>query len=194
MIDFEIGNSKTKADYAGTAHIYFDPKDYDTIQAKTADGTISEAAASAFDSSMDYTVTSALWIESIGFELADKSQITEYFGDTFSTIYFGREPTILMCSGHLSALSGSNTKRNFMALYRDVLRLRKVARTGIVPIIEFTGMVARGAFIDLQLERNSQTDDLYTMSFKFLVAQLMMLNASNTSGITTLDIRFSAVN
>lgn len=194
MIDFPTGNSFTTADYIGAAHIFFSDEDRNTIQAKTADGIISSAAASAFDSSLDYKVTSAIIIETIGFDMADQHMLTEYFGDTFSVVYFGRNPTILTCSGKMSALNGSNTKRNFMALYRDVLRLRKVARTGIVPCVSFTGAVAKGGFIDLQLERSSNIDDMYNMNFKFLVFQLIFLNEINKSGITKLDIRYSAVN
>lgn len=189
-----FGNSFTTSDYIGAANICFSTVDYDTIQAKIASGAISAAAANAFDPLMGYRVTSAMLIESVTFDLADQHMLTEYFGDTFSTVYFGRSPTIIACTGKLSTLAGSNNKRNFMALYRDVLRLRKVARTGIVPVICFTGAYARGAFIDMNLERNSNVEDFYNMAFRFLVFDLLFVNARNTSGVTKLDIRFTPVN
>lgn len=194
MIDFPIGNSLTTADYTGAASIYFDKQDFDAIKKGTSSGEISDAAASAFDSSMDYSVISAFFIDAVGFDMADKYQLVEYFGDTFSNLYFGRDPLIISCTGKLSALIGSNTKRNFMALYRDVLRLRKVAKSGIVPILSFSKAIAKGAFIDLQLERTTQINDFYNIAFKFLVFQLLIINTTNKSGITQLDIRFGAVN
>ena len=194
MIDLPIGNSLTTADYTGAAYICFSEVDYDNLETKVVKGIISSAAASAFDKAMGYRVTGNLLIDSVNFELADVHMLTEYFGDTFSTIYFGRAPTILSCNGKLSALNGNNTKRNFMALYRDVMRLRKVARMGIVPVICFTGAYARGGFIDLTLERNSNVDDYYNLSFRFLVFDLLFFNQTNSGTVTKLDIRFSPVN
>lgn len=194
MFDLPIGNSFTESDYTGASYIFFSESDYNTIQAKTASNVISAAAASAFDSSLGYKVTPAFFIESVNFALMDHHMLTEYFGDTFTALFFGRSPMILECAGKLSSLKGSNTKRNFMALYRDVLRLRKVARTGIVPCISFTGAIAKGAFVDLHLENLSAIDDFYPMAFRFLVFEFMVTNSVNKSGITKLDIRYAAVN
>ena len=191
MIDYPAGINYNKADYLGAASIFINPEDTATFEAKVASGIISDSAASGVDSSLGFKVTGALIIENIAFELVDRHQLVEYFGDTHSTVFFGRNPTILQCGCKLTALRGSNTKRNFMSLYRDVFRLRKVARHGIVPCIEFTGLTAMGAFLDLHIDRNSMVDDLYSITFKFVVFRLIGINLKNKSGVTKVELNFS---
>lgn len=186
---YTSNRSFATTDFTGAAGIYLLSEHYDRVQELVNRRALSAENAARFIRP-DYLDLDLL-ITDVGYTYADHHKLEPHLGDIFSLHFFGRAPIQLNVRAKLLETQGNSARAGLTWLYQHLLRISRVAVTGIVPIIQFVGCHAHGAFLDLSINESSAAEDVRDVSFTFLVFNLYHLNLENTSGVLSSEILFS---
>lgn len=175
------------SDFTGAASIFVTEADYIALQ-NLSPTLVDQTIVRSFFNEGFFDLD--LVIESANFQYADFHRLDEELGDTFSIHYYGKSPIMLMVSGRMFDLAGNGAKHALMAMYRDIFRLSKVAKYKIVPNLEFIGCIASGSLLNLSISENSQSDDILSITFQFLINNLYYSSPDNPGRIKFSSIEF----
>ena len=113
--------------------------------------------------------------------IGEHHKIDQHIGDTFSVHYYGRAPLVVNLQGVLIDSTDSYGKPHLIQLYRDVLRVKAVARSGIAPVVVFPGIAIQGAVTGMTITEDSETQVGILVSINMLVLRLLG-NAPDNEG------------
>lgn len=167
-------------DFKGSAHFFLMSDDHDRLlELDDRHNYFSKSTRSIITSDR---ILVDLVINRVSFQDADFDQLEPHVGETFSHHFYGYSPVMLNVNARLVDTTHSIGKAEFMELYRWLFRARRVARTGIVPVLSFTGCTAQGTMLSLDISESSQLQDVLQVKFAFLVFAMKYQNPLNSRG------------
>ena len=168
------------SDYFVATRSYFKDDFTSIAQFAILDGDLSETNMAGKPINLD------LMVQSVLCNLGDYSKMVGHIGDTFSIHYFGRNPMVVNIQGFLLDSSSNYGKAQLIQLYRDVLRVKAVARSGVAPVLIFPGMIIQGAIAEMSIEETSETQTTLSVSMKMLVIRVLSIAPENTGAKSLL--------
>lgn len=168
------------SDYFVATRSYFKDDFSSVAQFAILDGDLSETNMSGKPVNLD------LMVQSIMCSLGDYSKMVGHIGDTFSIHYFGRNPMAVNLQGFLLDSSSNYGKAQLIQLYRDFLRVKAVARSGIAPVLIFPGMIIQGAVAEMTIEEASETQTTLSVAMKILVIRVLSISPENNGAKSLL--------
>jgi hypothetical protein len=171
--DFVKGQSIDTHDYKGSAAFFITSDGYQrfTKAVSNSSGGVHVALKDIIPGAMTNFQLDFI-IDSIRINNTEVEQLTEYMGDYFNLQFYGRQIPVATITGYISMLRGFDTKKLFMQLYTDLFRVSKVARFGVVPYISYNYpniTTIAGAFLDMNVDRVSEVQDMSSVAFNFLL-------------------------
>lgn len=167
-------------DYFTATSTYFKDDFTSVAHFAVLDGDLSES------NMLGEAVNLDLMIQNVLCSFGDYNKMLAHLGDTFSIHYFGRSPMALNIQGFLVDSSSNYGKADLVKLYRDVLRVKAVARTGVAPVLIFPGMAVQGAISEMNIEENSETQTTISVSMKMLVIRVLAVAPENKGAKSVL--------
>lgn len=161
-------------DYFVATNSYFKDDFTSVAQFALLDGDLSESNMGGKSLNLD------LMIQNVMCAFGDYHKLLGHIGDTFSIHYFGRSPMTVTFQGFLLDSATNYGKAQLIQLYRDVLRVKAVARSGVAPVLIFPGMILQGAIAEMSIEENSETQTTLSVSMKMLVLRMLSIAPNNT--------------
>ena len=147
---FALDSYWSKDDFTGRAAIY---EDENTVQALNID----------------------LVITNVDLTLDEHIQISEYVGDNFGIVCFGKAPLQVTFTATLPDTQLTYGKQYLVDAYKNKLRLSAVARTGKIPVVQFATHYIQGPFISLRITESSQSEDTFVVIMTMIVTQLKVM-------------------
>ena len=130
-------------------------------------------------------------ISNASYNYKDHNQLLPVIGDTFYHFFYGKSPMTLGLQGVVFDVKGPKAITDFKDIYKYLLRISMVAKTGIIPKIMFKNCIVSGAFLSLQTSHNSETYDHATFEAKVLVFKLDYENMENEGQASSVSINYS---
>ena len=178
-----------ESDFEGAANIFILPSDVgkftDVLNNYSA---LANSRAGSFFRGGELNID--LIINKADFTYSDRNHLTPNIGNTFYHKFYGKSPMQISFQGVIIDQDNSKGKPEFMEVYTSLLRINMVAKTKIVPRIEFKKFVASCAFLGIQLSEASSSQDFIPFTANVLVFGLSLNNEDN-QGPKSLDINYS---
>lgn len=133
-----------------------------------------------------------LLVHNVTFALAEQHKLEQHLGDSFEMLYFGMQPTVLQLQGTLLDTPDNSAKRRLTSLYRNLFRIRKVARWGIAPYLVLPGASVCGCFLELGMTEVSESPEIVRVAAGFLVFSMEFSNPDNLNGSTATTFPFTS--
>ena len=187
---------------SGAAFMFYDSEDTATLKTLPWE-EVGDASKSVIK---DGFIDIPLLITGAQTQMTDYHKIESYIGDMYAVHFFGKAPVIYNFTGKVlntgtineGAFEATSDIDTFRNLYKELFRIKAVAKHRIAPQISFTGCVLRGAMLSLNIGYSSQIEDYCPVQFQFLALNITYINPDNTVnaeaegrlGISQLDIDF----
>lgn len=168
------------ADYYVVTSTYFKDDFSEMAKFILLDGDLSSTNASGgTDLKLD------MLIQNVTIPMFEYNKTEGHIGDTFGVHFYGRAQLLVNFEATLIDTMDNYGKAHAVQMYRDVLRPRAVARTGIAPVLVFPGMAFQGTVIEIIFNENSETPTTIGMSIRMLVLR-MLCNAPDNKEVKDL--------
>lgn len=180
-------------DTSEAAKFYLLTQDY--VLAKRKANAEQVISRQMFDEYMDSdgTFLFDLVISSVSHNHGELGRVESYFGDVFAAYFHGRSPISMHVIASLFTLQNSKGKAHFMAAYRDILRITRVAKSLIVPVLTYNGYHVQCAMTNLSVDESSNSDDTIQLSFDLIVFNMLHQKDSSTTSIQNYNFPFVTV-
>ena len=163
------------ADYYVVTSTYFKDDFSEMAKFILLDGDLSSSNASGGpDLNLDFLV------HNVTIPLFEYHKIDGHIGDTFGIQYFGRAQLLVNFESTLIDTMDNYGKAHAVQLYRDVLRPKAVARTGVAPVLVFPGMAFQGTVMEIIFTETSDTPTTIGMSMRMLVLRMLGVAPENS--------------
>ena len=116
-----------------------------------------------------------LVVHSADIVLDEHIQVIDHIGDSFSVFSFGKAPLNVTYTAVMPDSHKTYGKQYLVDAWKNKLRLSAVARTGKVPIMQFTTHFVTGPFTSMRITENSQSEDTLTVVLSMLVTHLKIM-------------------
>lgn len=120
-----------------------------------------------------------LFVQNVQFNLEEHLQVSQYIGDIFGVICFGKKPLHMTVSCILADGPENYGKQYLIDCYKNRLRLSAVARTGNVPVLRCLDSVYSGPVVGMNLNESSDREDVLIVTFTMLVLSLNVVHLGN---------------
>lgn len=120
-----------------------------------------------------------LLVQSVQFNIEEHTQLSQYVGDIFGAICFGKKPLHMTVSCVLADGPENYGKQYLVDCYKNRLRLSAVARTGKVPVLRCLDSMYSGPVVGMQLSERSSQEDVLIVTFTLLVLSLHVAHGGN---------------
>lgn len=120
-----------------------------------------------------------LLVQSVQFNIEEHIQLSQYVGDIFGAICFGKKPLHMTVSCVLADGPENYGKQYLVDCYKNRLRLSAVARTGKVPVLRCLDSMYSGPVVGMQLSERSSQEDVLIVTFTLLVLSLHVAHGGN---------------
>ena len=151
-------------DFSGKATISVGTKDRVNADLKSLSFTshIEGAEAGEFGIPLD------IFVQSMDFQLGEHHITSEYQGNYFGSLYFGKSPIVVNVVAYLLDNSAAHGKQALLEYYKNKLRLTAVANTGVLPRFTLKGYDFAGPWFMLRITESARSEDVLAVVFSFL--------------------------
>lgn len=132
---------------------------------KTAERTLSDNVRKQL---VGNGMTSFL-ITSMSYGFAEKTQVSETFGDSITVMAFGASPVVLNISGFVTDDLDNDWFVRLIYAYKDYIRATKLAKNFDLVRLDMPGSSFVGAILGLDFTQDSSNDALVPFRLQFLV-------------------------
>ena len=162
----------------------------------------SESQASVVSDSMDMLTSGAtgsgydkFLLSNLSFEISEKVQVTEVFGDSSVTYFFGRAPVTVRVTGVLIDSPDNSWLTDWIYAYALLLRGSKTAKNYQQVRLVLPSMTVVGSIISTSIDQQSTSDVAIGFNFTLLMSYFMatppiqiaegITNAANSINFST---------
>lgn len=117
-----------------------------------------------------------LIVTDVEFTISEHVQVMPHIGDTFTWLAHGKSPLTATVSATLVDTPANFGKRHLVDLYRNILRLTAVSRTGKIPALRVPGAVIEGPLVSLKIRETSKSEDAITVTLEIFVMRLSIVH------------------
>lgn len=111
----------------------------------------------------------SMLIQNVSYGFAEKTQISETFGDSITVYAFGMAPIVLNIQGFVVDDLDNNWFVKLIHVYKDHIRATKLAKHFEIARLDMPDASYLGSLLALNIDKNSGNDALVGFNMQFLV-------------------------
>lgn len=128
----------------------------------------------------------SMLIQNVSYGFAEKTQISETFGDSITVYAFGMAPIVLNIQGFVVDDLDNNWFVKLIHVYKDHIRATKLAKHFEIARLDMPDASYLGSVLALNIDKNSGNDALVGFNMQFLVRnhQFFSVQSYDTKGLS----------